>query len=140
MQDKCFIDSNLWIYLYLETSKDEDKLKQQKMEDVLCNYENICISNQILNEIANVLYRKYSIVPKDIAEYLREIVQDSELVILTDLETFEALTLIEDYKISFYDALVIAAALKSNCNVLYSEDMQHKQVIRNKLMILNPFL
>ncbi len=71
---------------------------------------------------------------------MREIVQDSELVILTDLETFEALALIEDYKISFYDALVIAAALKSNCNVLYSEDMQHKQVIRNKLMIINPFL
>ncbi len=67
MQDKCFIDSNLWIYLYLETFKEEDKLKRQKIEDILSNYENICISNQILNEMANVLYRKYSIMPSDIA-------------------------------------------------------------------------
>lgn len=140
MRDKCFIDTNLWIYLYLETFKDEDKLKQQKVEDILCNYENICISSQILNEIANVLYRKHSTIPNDIAVYLKEIVQDTELFILSDLETLEALTLIEDYKLSFYDALVIAAALKSSCSILYPEDMQHQQIIRNKLTIINPFL
>jgi len=51
------------------------------------------------------------------------------------------------YKFSFYDSMIVAAALEANCSILYSEDMQHKQVIKNpekngagKLTIINPFL
>jgi len=39
---------------------------------------------------------------------------------------------------SFYDSLIISAALKAGCSVLYSEDMQHGQKIHN-LTIVNPF-
>ena len=43
------------------------------------------------------------------------------------------------YGFSLYDSLIIAAALESNCKVLYSEDLQNGQVIEGALTIKNPF-
>ncbi|WP_158282783.1 hypothetical protein [Aminobacter sp. AP02] len=39
----------------------------------------------------------------------------------------------------FYDALVVAAALRANCAVLWLEDMQHGRTIEGRLRIVNPF-
>jgi predicted nucleic acid-binding protein len=50
-----------------------------------------------------------------------------------------ALALVERYGFSFYDALLIAAALHAGCSRLYSEDLQHGQLIDRQLRILNPF-
>ncbi|MDD1619976.1 MAG: hypothetical protein LUQ11_00730 [Methylococcaceae bacterium] len=44
------------------------------------------------------------------------------------------------YKFSIYDSLIIAAALDADCTTLYSEDMQHRQIIENQLTFVNPFL
>jgi len=44
------------------------------------------------------------------------------------------------YQFSFWDSLIVAAALEAGCNVLNSEDMQHGQVVDKELIILNPFL
>jgi predicted nucleic acid-binding protein len=44
------------------------------------------------------------------------------------------------YQFSNWDSLIIAAALLADCDILYSEDMQHKQVIDSTLTIVNPFL
>ncbi len=41
---------------------------------------------------------------------------------------------------SFWDSLIVSSALSGGCKVLYSEDMQHKLVINQRLTILNPFL
>jgi predicted nucleic acid-binding protein len=43
------------------------------------------------------------------------------------------------YGYSIYDALILAAALEADCDVLYTEDMQNGQVI-GPLTIRNPFL
>jgi predicted nucleic acid-binding protein len=44
------------------------------------------------------------------------------------------------YDFQFFDAIIIASALLSNCDILFSEDLQHKQLIENKLTIINPFI
>ncbi len=44
------------------------------------------------------------------------------------------------YLYSYYDSLIIAAALDCNCTILYSEDLKHNQIIENTLTILNPFI
>ncbi len=41
---------------------------------------------------------------------------------------------------SFWDALIIQAALRNDCNILFSEDMQDGQLIAGKLRIRNPFI
>ncbi len=39
----------------------------------------------------------------------------------------------------FYDSLIVATALESECTILYSEDMQDGLLIENQLKIVNPF-
>jgi predicted nucleic acid-binding protein len=43
------------------------------------------------------------------------------------------------HQISFWDAMIVRAAIQSGCGTLYSEDMQHGQRI-NSVQIINPFL
>jgi len=50
----------------------------------------------------------------------------------------QALDVAERWRFSFYDSLIIAAALQTNCTILYSEDMQHEQKIQT-ITIRNPF-
>ena len=50
-----------------------------------------------------------------------------------------ALVIASKHKYSFYDSLVIAAALEKKCDILYSEDLQHNQKIEGTLVIVNPF-
>jgi predicted nucleic acid-binding protein len=61
-----------------------------------------------------------------------------ELVTLPTVHV--ALDIRERYGFSWYDSLIVAAALESNCDLLYSEDMQHGQIIEGRLSIVNPFL
>lgn len=51
-----------------------------------------------------------------------------------------ALHLAQAYRYSYYDSLILAASLEKTCHVLYSEDMQHQQVIEQQLTIVNPFI
>ncbi len=44
------------------------------------------------------------------------------------------------YGYSYWDSLIIATALQNDCSILYSEDMQHNQLIEGKLRIINPLI
>ena len=50
------------------------------------------------------------------------------------------LHVMERYRFSWFDSLIIAAALEAGCETLFTEDLQHGQVIENRLTIFNPFL
>jgi predicted nucleic acid-binding protein len=52
----------------------------------------------------------------------------------------EAIRVARRYCLSYWDALIVAAALLLNCDTLYTEDMQHRQVFENRLKVVNPFL
>jgi predicted nucleic acid-binding protein len=70
----------------------------------------------------------------------------NELVVNTTIYNYnsntiiQAITIKHTYQLQFYDALIIATALENNCNILYSEDMHHNQLIENKLKIINSFI
>jgi predicted nucleic acid-binding protein len=51
----------------------------------------------------------------------------------------EALRIAERHGYAIFDALIAASALSSNCDVLWSEDMQDNVVIDRRLRIANPF-
>jgi len=55
------------------------------------------------------------------------------------LMVVKALELRDHYNYSYWDSLLIAMALLNDCQQLYSEDMQHDQLIENKIRIINPF-
>jgi len=50
-----------------------------------------------------------------------------------------AISIAERYKYSISDALILASALETGCNIVYSEDLQDGQVIERSLTIRSPF-
>jgi predicted nucleic acid-binding protein len=98
------------------------------------------VSTQVINECSHVLRRKLQWSPDKVAEHLLAILS---LVKLTDVgiaEIRSAWTLAERYGFSHYDSLIIAAALQTGSDTLYTEDMQHGQVIEGRLTLINPFV
>lgn len=98
------------------------------------------ISVQVLNELTNVLRKKDNRSWRDIELVLDDVDNALEPAVpLTAATSRAALTLARDHGFSFYDALIIAAAIDAGCDILYSEDLQHGRSISG-LAIVNPFL
>ena len=138
MQDsqKIFLDSNIVIYAYCNNSAD----KRQKAQELFVEGK-IVISTQVLQEMTNTLYRKFKVDFHTIRLLLGECVHNVSTLYVNTRETiFFACNIAERYSYSFYDSLIIASALDTGCQILYSEDMQHNQLIEGKLKIVNPFL
>ena len=133
--DNVFLDSNILIYCYTST----EPVKQQKAFHIIDTNPKLFISTQVLQEFCNVSHKKFSPQDVDLEKALSEI-QSMIFIHGNTIDTVrEANTLKYKYGYSFYDSLIIAAALECGCNTLYSEDMQHGQCIKNKLKIINPF-
>lgn len=134
MNGKCFLDSNLIIYAHT----DLDLRKQQVAQQVITNEDSV-ISTQVLQETANILFKKFQFAWPDIQTVLNEAATNNSLHINSASTINDACRFAERYGFSFYDSLVIAAAFESGCTRLLSEDLQNGQVIDNVLTIENPF-
>ncbi|MCL1957757.1 MAG: PIN domain-containing protein [Fibromonadales bacterium] len=134
MKDKVFLDSNILIYLY---SEDEPE-KQGIVNNIFDKFECI-VSTQTLNEFCNVCIKKLKRTVLEIIESLNEIRGSCRLESVDDSIIKQALLLHEKYFYSYFDSLMLSSALKYNCAIIYSEDMQNGQIIENTLKIVNPF-
>lgn len=131
--ERAFIDSHIVLY-----ALDADQQKRDVAWNLL--FTRPCISLQVLNECSNVLNRKRQWHVQDVAQALDKILR-FVTVEYSDIATVRlAWKLLERYRFSYYDSLILAAALSAGCSLLYSEDMQHEQVIEGRLTIVNPFL
>lgn len=52
----------------------------------------------------------------------------------------EAFALVSRYQFQIFDALIVASALELGCERLYTEDLQHGQLIEGRLRIIDPFV
>jgi predicted nucleic acid-binding protein len=98
------------------------------------------ISVQVLNEFAAVARRKLDMSWEETREALLAIRVLCETPTPLSIETHQAaLEIAARYGYQIYDALILAAALESHCDILYTEEMQNGQSI-GPLIIRNPFL
>ena len=133
MTDKAFLDTNILLYLL-----SADPIKARKAEDIIASGSTISV--QVLNEFASVASRKLQMPFEEIQEILTQIRTICAVEPIT-IDTHDCgIQLAMQYRLSIYDAMIVAAALLAGCTTLYSEDMQHDQVIDNQLVIRNPFV
>ena len=133
MNDKCFIDTNIFLYAF--STKDLNKQTIAK-KIVLLPY---CISTQIINETCSNFIKKLNFDEKMIKAFISSAYNRYAILNFSETLFLTGSHIRLKYKYSYYDSLIIAAALESKCTILYSEDMQHKQIIENTLQIINPF-
>ncbi len=133
MKDKFFFDTNTLIYLL------SDEINKHKIAVGL--YKSVkdkTISTQVLNEFVNVCFKK-KLIKSNISEYIKILSLNFDVSLISLSTIQEAIRIKEKYAYSYYDSAIIAAALQNNCNILYTEDMQHEQIIEDSLTIINPF-
>jgi predicted nucleic acid-binding protein len=135
MSDSVFLDTNVLVYAYSDT-----ELKKQTVARKLVSENNSFISTQVLQELSNILHRKFKKTWTEIANATLEVSQSNQIHENSVTTLHQAYKMAERYKFSFYDSLIVAAALEANCSRLYSEDMNHNQQIEGRLTIVNPFL
>lgn len=133
MSAKPFIDTNIVVYAF-----GTEGAKSDKAETLLA--AGGVVSVQVLNEFVNVSRRKLG---RDWAEIVAaldvlNVLLEPALPLTLELHK-AAIGIARDDNLSVYDSLIVAAALRAGCSVLYSEDLQHGQTFEN-LTICNPFL
>ena len=129
---KAFFDTNVLLYLLSADDAKTDRAEQTLAEGGI-------ISVQVLNESASVASRKLNLSYAEIRDFLTTVRAMTPVAPLR-VETHEsALALAERYGFSFYDSLIVASALLSGCQTLYSEDLQDGQIIEQRLVVRDPF-
>lgn len=132
----CFIDSNIWLYAFSTDKKEETKRILAKQ---LIQEKTIVISTQVINEVSSNLLKKHKIDEATLLTLIDSFYEKYQIISF-NLKIFQsASNLRNNYSLSFWDSLIVASALFSNANFLYSEDMQDGLIINNKLTIINPF-
>ncbi len=129
---RSFLDSNVVLYLL-----SEDPAKADSAEALLRT--NPVISVQVLNEVTSVCRRMLAMSWEDIGNFLELVRSFCNVVPLTVDVHDRARHVAQRHQLSFYDACIVAAAAAADCQTLYSEDMNHGQILEDSLTIRNPF-
>jgi len=129
-----FFDSNVLVYTLTKGDP------RQAVAARLLQENAGTVSVQVLNEVASVAHRKLKLSWADVAETLadlRALCQEPRALTLATHQA--ALALAARHGFSFYDALIVAAALEAGCTTLLTEDMQDGLVVEGRLTLRNPF-
>lgn len=133
-----FVDTNVLIYAFEKPSSDR-KVRAKELVARLLETGTIRFSTQVFQEFFVILTRKGS----------QPCSAEETLSFLDDFATFpfvavdyelirEAILLSKEAVVSFWDALIVMAAVRSGALILYTEDLNHGQWIRG-VQIINPF-
>ena len=127
-----FFDTSVLLYLL-----SGDTAKADRVETLLSTRG--VVSVQVLNEFAVVALRKLKMPLNEIREILETIRAVCAIEPIT-VETHDrGLAVLERYRFSLYDSMLVATALIAGAKIIYSEDLQHGQVIDDQLRVTNPF-
>ena len=137
MNAKVFVDSNILIYAHDLDDGPKRAIAQDILAELLSNKRG-ALSPQVLQEFYVNITRK---VAKPLSKRLaREVVNDFSVwcIDMTSAEVATAFRIEDESKISFWDALICASALKAGATLLLSEDLNPGQKIAG-VLVANPF-
>jgi predicted nucleic acid-binding protein len=140
MSGRFFIDTNIFVYTFDAHAPAKAKKAAQLIRRAADTGEGI-ISYQVVQEFFSVAFRRFA-QPLSIAEaeqYLITVLRPLLAVHSSPAIYFEALRILEKHKLSWYDSLIVAAAVEGQCEKLYSEDFQDGRKIEG-MRIENPFV
>jgi predicted nucleic acid-binding protein len=139
MPDRHFLDTNVLVYSFDEGAPDKRKKAVDLIRAALKTQTGV-ISWQVLQEFLNVALHRFAkpMNIQDAEDYLQTVLLPLCRVMPSADLYRDALLIQGETRYRFFDALIVAAALRSGSKILYSEDLQHGRVVRG-MKILNPF-
>ncbi len=139
MSDKVFLDTNILVYAHEPGTGIKHERASALIEELWDSGGGV-LSTQVLQELCVNLRRKTA-KPWTVEE-TRNLIQDYtewQIVINTADSVIEALVIEAQFRISFWDALIIQAAESSGSTILYSEDLSDGQTY-GSVRVVNPLI
>jgi predicted nucleic acid-binding protein len=139
MSARYFLDTNIFAYAADRGHSQKAAISLKLIEDGLDSGNGI-VSYQVVQEFFNLAFKKF---PKRMAmfeaeEFLNTVFRPLLAVHSSPALYVSALQVHQRYQFSWYDSLIVAAAMQAECSILYTEDMQHGMAIE-RMKIRNPF-
>ena len=138
MTGPVFVDTNVFVYLH-DDSEPEKKRRADDWITCLSRHRAGRLSFQVLQELYSVLTRKVrpALAPSTTQSIIRDLASWRPIPI--DLAILERAWLMEErYSLSWWDALIVAAAQACQCDALLTEDLQHGQTF-GAVRVIDPF-
>ena len=135
MNDKIFIDTNILIY----SIDDNDIEKQSKADEIIVKLSENggVISTQVMQEFFNIATQKLKL-KKDYVKLLIQRLAECFIVHRkTEFDIYRAIDISINNQLSFWDSLILSAAISERCNIMYSEDLNDGQNVYG-VKIINP--
>jgi len=139
MSARFFLDTNLFVYSLEGTGSDKARRAKQLVQEAIATHNGI-VSYQVVQEFFHVAFRRFTppMTTPEAEQYFVAVFRPLLTVHSSAAIYVQALSLRSRYKFSWYDCVLLAGAIEGGCGLLYSEDMQHGQII-GELRIENPF-
>jgi predicted nucleic acid-binding protein len=137
MTDKVFIDTNVILYAKFNDGSRNFQVANNLFKTGLLKSE-AYISTQVVNEFCVNAIKK-GIIPQEVHNTALQFSRRFYILPVTMKTVTEGFRLYNRYQFSYWDSLIVAAALEAGCGRLYSEDLSDGQIIDKSLEIINPF-
>ena len=135
MSDRFFIDTNILVYSSLK----DELTKHDRAVSFITSLKgnNVFVSTQVLSELYVALL-KHGVEEASIVKILTQITDVFNVMAITLDTVVSAWKLKKRHQFSYWDSLIVASALEAGCTSLFTEDMQHGQILGKKIKIINP--
>ena len=139
MSDRFFLDTNIFVYSLAGIPGVKKDRSFELVRSAISSGKGV-VSFQVVQEFFSVAFRRFTprMTFAEAEQYLATTLQPLLVVHSSCSLYMEALMLSRRYSLSWYDALIVASAIESECRILYSEDVQNGQSFGN-LKVQNPF-
>jgi predicted nucleic acid-binding protein len=138
MTESDFFDTNILLYAEIDDETQKHKIAKELVKKAIASGDPH-INAQVINEFTVNIHKSGKALP------------DVEIIVSEFLENFtvhplaihicqNAFRIARRYAFSFWDSLIIAAAIDAGCAILYTEDLQDGQIIDGILTVRNPFV
>ena len=139
MSGRFFLDTNLLVYAIDPTEPGKQAVAQKWIARAH-ESGNGCLSYQVVQEWFNVVLRKAAVplTAKQAVSIYRRLIEPLWHVQSSRELVDTALDLHQHDSLSWWDSLIVSAAIQGGCERLFSEDLQHGRKVRG-VKIANPF-
>ncbi len=140
MSDRFFLDTNIFVYSFDRSAPAKARKAAQLIRDALTTQKGV-ISYQVVQEFFNVALKRFSqpMQAADAGQYLIAVFRPLLAVHSSQALYAEALVLHAQSGLSWYNSLIVSAAIQARCEILFSEDLQHGRRFGG-IQVRNPFL
>ena len=133
---RVFFDTNVIVYTYDEDTPSKRDVARMMMKDSLFAQTGV-VSGQVLGETYVTLTKKLKVPVEDAREEIQRLA-GFHVVEISSLIVLQAIEIQEEYQLSYWDSLIIAAAEFASCDIVWSEDLNDGQCY-GSVTVRNPF-